>query len=105
MSSEATEQARAVLQAMSTTDTVNHLMQLELDDCLKLIKGMPEKKIAKIMQEFFSEGGDGGGKASRIERANEILKSLADGDPANRILTDVQNQLSRTEPMTEEVSP
>jgi flagellar motility protein MotE (MotC chaperone) len=82
MNAEATEQTRGVLQAMSTPDAVESLMQLPLHSAVTLLKGLPEKTIAKIIQEFASDPEN----PVRIERGHEIFEAIRRGEPNSSLV-------------------
>lgn len=51
---EATEQARLIVKAMPARDAVSYLLTLSEPDGLRIVKGLPERTLAKILQEFAS---------------------------------------------------
>jgi|SRR5579872_405561 len=89
--STGTEQARGVLLALPPKDAVLQLMQLSLDQDVVLMKGMPEKVIAKILKEFqatlptqpdlSSER-----KQTPAERGHQIFEALSRGEPSRSLL-------------------
>ncbi len=93
---EAVEQARAVLLASPTDAAVQRLMELPLEESIALVRGMPEKSIAKILQGFDvagkSEAGPaaGGGADDRKLRGRKIFEALSRGEPATTL---IQNTL------------
>ena len=89
LSEEATEQARGILLSMPPADAVNHLMVLDLDQCVVLMKGMPEKKAATILQEFFVASGPRNDE--RIKRGHEILTAIGAGQPERKVIDDATN--------------
>jgi hypothetical protein len=84
VTSEATERARAILLAMSPADAVNHLMELDLKQCVNLVQGMQEKKAATILQEFFIAPGPKNDE--RIKRGHEILTAIGAGEPERKLI-------------------
>lgn len=91
--SAAVEQARAVLLAMlknSPEATVERLMALELDDAVVLVRGMPEKSIAQLLQEFDTPTAKE--VDAQKQRGREIFEALNRGEP---IRTLIQNTLNR----------
>lgn len=82
MISQATEQARGILLAMTPPDAVDHLMQLQLQESVVLLKGMPEKDIAEILQEFLGGSAD----KDRIDRGREIFEAITRGEPTSSLL-------------------
>jgi flagellar motility protein MotE (MotC chaperone) len=87
LDSEATGLARGVLLALPPKDAVEKLMQLTTDECVVLLKGMPEKSIAKILKEFQ-------GAADRIERGKQIFDALNRGDPVRPLVERTQGGLN-----------
>lgn len=71
--SAAVEQARNVLLKTDTPIMLEHLMKMPLDDSITLVKGMPEKKIAELLQAFSS------GDQKAAKRGQEIFQSIAQG--------------------------
>src|SRR5258708_34754388 len=87
ITSTGTEQARGVLLALPPKDAVQQLMQLSLDQDVVLMKGMPEKIIAKILKEFQStltSPPDAAGERNETpaERARKIFEAPSRGEPA-----------------------
>jgi flagellar motility protein MotE (MotC chaperone) len=96
ITSTATEQARGVLLALPPKDAVQQLMQLSLDQDVVLLKGMPEKTIAKILKEFQTTStslpdANGERTDSPAERGRKVFEALSRGDPS-RSLLDQQRQ-------------
>jgi hypothetical protein len=85
--SEATVLAQGVLLAIPPADAVRDLMQLPLDHNIALLKGMPVKSIGKILKEFHQ------GDDQLQKRGAEIFESLAQGDPAVRMIEDEIKQI------------
>lgn len=73
---EATEQARGILLALSPENAVQFLMGLSAEENIALLKGMPEKSIARIEEEFLN---DQAGQKS--ERGQQIFAALSRGLP------------------------
>ena len=69
----AMEQARGILTALPPGDAVQKLMTLEVAEAVTLMKGMPEKTHAKILQEFKT--------LEQTERSNEIFQAIVRGRP------------------------
>lgn len=92
ISSQASEQARGVLLALPPKDAVEKLMNLTLAEDVLLIKGMPEKSIARILAEFNSS-------AEQIERGRKIFEAISRGDPAKSYVNnEVQKSLADVKP-------
>lgn len=100
ITSTSTEQARGVLLALPPKDAVQQLLQLSLDQDIVLLKGMPEKTIAKILKEFQTMAAttlaeaSGDRKEAPPERGRKIFEALSRGEPS-RSLVEKQRQSSR----------
>jgi flagellar motility protein MotE (MotC chaperone) len=96
LTSTSTEQARGVLLALPPKDAVRQLLQLTLAEDVVLLKGMPEKTVAKILKEFSAVAPapappptvDGGAdrKESPAERGRRIFEALTRGEPVRTLL-------------------
>lgn len=78
--SEATERSRAVLLALPGPEAVSSLMALPLEEDVRLLSGMPEKSIAKILKEFLQ------GDENQKERGREIFEAITRGDPKRNLI-------------------
>lgn len=83
----ATEQARGVLLAMQPKDAVEKLMQLTIEDDVLLLKGMPEKTIAKILKEFSVS-------PDQIERGRKIFEAINRGEPTKPFVDEAQKKFA-----------
>lgn len=91
ITSTSTEQARGVLLALPPKDAVQQLMQLSLDQDVVLMKGMPEKTIARILKEFQAtltslSDASGARKEAPAERGRKIFEALSRGEPSRALL-------------------
>ncbi|MCA8983122.1 MAG: hypothetical protein R3C12_11275 [Planctomycetaceae bacterium] len=77
---EATAQARGILLKMDPESAVEKLLSLPTEDAVILIKGMPEKEAAKILDQFRQRIA-GKDPNMRVEKAEEIYKAIYRGDP------------------------
>lgn len=84
--SEAIEQARGVLLASPPTVSAERLTEVPLEDAVILMRGMPEKQIAKILQEM-------NGIPDRAERSKQIFDALRKGDPERPVISNASSQL------------
>lgn len=84
---EATTQARGILMALPPKDAVERLIQLNLEDAVVLLKGMPEKQIAKILKEF--KGDD------QAKRGKEIFDALNRGEPVAPVVDRARNAMNQ----------
>jgi Mg/Co/Ni transporter MgtE len=106
ITSTSTEQARGVLLALPPKDAVQQLLQLSLDQDVVLLKGMPEKTIAKILKEFQTTTAtlaeaSGDRKEAPPERGRKIFEALSRGEPS-RSLVEKQRQASRDQSSNEQ---
>ena len=74
---------------MSPDDAVENLMQLDLEENIVLLKGMPEKQIAKILQEFLK------GKDEQLERGWQIFEAISRGEPSKKLIDAARQQLTQ----------
>lgn len=92
ITSASTEQARGVLLALPPKEAVQQLMQLTLEQDIVLLKGMPEKSIAKILKEFQAmpapqtTDASGEKKDTPIERGRRIFETLSRGEPSRTLI-------------------
>jgi len=84
LASEATEQARGVLLAFSPEIAVRQLMELDLEENIVLMKGLPDKKIAKILDQFSAASG--ARAAAQLDRGHAIYKALTKGKPERKVI-------------------
>lgn len=96
---QAVEQARAVLLASPTEAAVERLMDLPLEESISVVRGMPEKAIAKILQGFDSPGKTetGSSTASSLDdrrtRGQKIFEALSRGEPAQTLIQDTLSKI------------
>jgi hypothetical protein len=92
LTAASTEQARGVLLALPPKDAVRQLMQLSLTEDVVLLKGMPEKNVAKILKEFSATipttavDASGERKETPAERGRKIFEALSRGEPTRSLL-------------------
>lgn len=94
--SESTQRAQGILLALSPADAVENLMQISLEENIVLLKSMPEKEIAKILQEFFK------GEKEQSERGRQIFGAISQGEPAKKLIDKAGQQLTQ-KPSTPEI--
>lgn len=91
---EAVEQARAILLASTVEAAVQRLMDLPENEAVSIVRGMPEKQIAKILQGFDVPGKADGAAAEndrlreRRLRGQKIFEALSRGEPARSLVSD-----------------
>lgn len=78
----ASEQTRGILLSLQPADAMAHLMALPAADNVMLLKGMPEKSIAKILKEFLS------GDKDQRERGEEVFQAISQGEPSKGLIDD-----------------
>lgn len=99
----AREQARAVVLALPPSEAVERLMQLTVTEDVLLLREMPENKIAMLLKEFVTtpEGDAAAANArstsERRLRAQEIFKSINNGEPRNSIIRSALSNLQQGE--------
>jgi hypothetical protein len=99
----AREQARGVLLALPPSEAVERLMQLSVTEDVLLMREMPEAKIAALLKEFVAtpEGDAAAPNAratgERRQRAQEIFKSLDNGEPRNSMIRSALSNLQQVE--------
>lgn len=82
----AVEQARAVLLASPVESAVERLMALPLVEATDLVRGMPEKSIAKILQGFDGPVDAEGRPGERTVRGQKIFEALSRGEPVRELI-------------------
>jgi flagellar motility protein MotE (MotC chaperone) len=73
--SEATEQTRSVVKAMPPREAVAYLLTLAEPDTVRIMKGLPERSVAKILQEFAA------GADEERQRGEKVFEALSSGMP------------------------
>jgi hypothetical protein len=103
----AREQARGVLLALPSSEAVDRLMQLSVGEDVLLMREMPDNKIALLLKQFVTapdadapaNAANAKTLADRRQRAQEIFKSINNGEPRNSIirsaLTNLQGEGER----------
>jgi hypothetical protein len=89
---ESTEQARGVVRALSPAGKVDYLMALEVEQCIVLLKGMPEKEIGAILQEFAKR------QAEEQERGRKIFAAIYEGEPTRAPIESARDRLAQQTP-------
>lgn len=72
---EATEQARLVVKSLTPRDAITYLLALEETDALRIVKGLPERTVAKILQEFAA------GTDEEQQRGRSLFEAIAAAQP------------------------
>lgn len=94
---EATAQARGILLKMDPESAVEKLLSLPTGDAVILIKGMPEKDAAKILDQFRQRIA-GKDPNMRVEKAEEIYKAIYRGDPLIQPVENARQAVRETGP-------
>jgi hypothetical protein len=84
--SEATEQTRTILLASPPEESVRRLMGLTATEGVELLRGLPEKSIARILIAFQAD-------PQTVARGQEIFEGLYRGDPTRTAIQDVLDEL------------
>ncbi len=72
---EATEQARLVVKSLVPRDAITYLLTLDESDALRIVKGLPERTVAKILQEFAA------GTDEEQQRGQSLFEAIAAAQP------------------------
>ncbi|MFQ5732564.1 MAG: hypothetical protein ACE5KM_11510 [Planctomycetaceae bacterium] len=81
LNAESAEQARGILLKLAPADAVSNLMALDLDRDVMLIKGLDERAIAALLQEFMASP-----EKKTVERGRKIFEAISEGQPKRKIL-------------------
>lgn len=84
-----TEQARGILMALPPDEAARTLMQVTLEEDLVLMKGMPEKVIANILQEMV--------ETNAAKRRQEIFQRLSTGGLVDDLVEGTAQELKPAE--------
>lgn len=87
--SESIEQARGILLKMDAESAVEKLDVMSIAEAVVLLKGMPEKDAARVLDQF-RERITGKDPVERVKKAEEIYKAIYLGNP---LITPVNNAL------------
>lgn len=68
--SESVERVRAILAKSDIQSVADQLMKLPLDENMLLLQGMPEKRVAELLQMFAT------GDAKQSKRGQEIIQAI-----------------------------
>lgn len=80
ITAEAIVQARGILLKMEPESAVEKLLTLDVTDAVVLLKGMPEKDAARILDQFRQRI-NGNDPIARTKKAEEIYKAIYNGNP------------------------
>ncbi|MBA3314156.1 MAG: hypothetical protein M3552_07720 [Planctomycetota bacterium] len=72
---EATEQARLVVKALPPREAITYLLALDEPGALRIVKGLPERTVAKILQEFAA------GTDEERQRGRTLFEAIAAAQP------------------------
>jgi flagellar motility protein MotE (MotC chaperone) len=87
----ATEQTRTVLMATAPEEAVQRLMALAPAEAVELVRGLPEKTIARILQAFQLD-------PKTAPRGQELFEALYRGQPHRSL---IENTLKHVDPADE----
>lgn len=85
--STATEQIRTVLLASPPEEAAKRLMGLSVAEGIDLLRGLPEKSIARILLAFQND-------PKQVERGQLLFQGLYRGDPQRSVLEQALQQLN-----------
>jgi hypothetical protein len=91
--SEAMEKTRGVLLALQPDDAIDYLMALAAEENIMLLKGMPDKSIARILQTFLA------GKENEQTRGQEVFQAISQGNPSKLLIDEALIGLSGDQPV------
>jgi len=80
ITAEAIVQARGILLKMEPESAVEKLLTLDVTDAVVLLKGMPEKDAARVLDQFRQRI-NGNDPIARTKKAEEIYKAIYKGSP------------------------
>lgn len=84
---EATTQARGILAAMQPAEAVGNLMPLSLEQNVQLLSGLPDKTVARILQQFEK------GQPDQRVRGQKIFEAISEGQPRRGVVDSAQDAL------------
>jgi len=90
---EAVEQARAVLLASPNEAAVERLMALPLMEAIDLVRGMPDKSVAKILQGFTEPLATVEKTEERKQRGQQIFEAISRGQPVREAIEQTLSQI------------
>lgn len=88
-SSKDVTQARGILGSLSTPNAVGFLMELSIEQAVVLLDGMPEKSIAKILEEFVK------GQGPQLKRGQQIFEKIYDGGKNSELIQETQQKMTQ----------
>ncbi|GAB4135755.1 MAG: hypothetical protein Tsb009_02370 [Planctomycetaceae bacterium] len=84
---ESAEQTRGILLKMAPEDAVTTLMKLSLDENVVILKGMQDKTVATILQQFLASG-----DPKQVERGQKIFEAISKGQPSRKVINQALGQ-------------
>lgn len=87
-SSDSIGQSRGILLKMSPEDATTNLMALSLEQNVILLKGLPDKSTATILQQFLASN-----NPAQAERGRKIFEAITKGEPTQTVLNQTQKKL------------
>lgn len=83
---EGTEKVRSILAKVRPSQAKEILMKRNVDEAVRLLSGMPERIVAKLLKEFKSQ--------EELARAEEILRLLDEGKQQGQAARETQEELA-----------
>lgn len=81
-----TEQTRTILLSSPAEESVKRLMGLTAAEGVMLLKGLPEKAIARILQAFQTN-------PDTVKRGQELFEGIYRGEPTRSVITQTLDKL------------
>lgn len=83
---EGTEKVRSILAKVKPSQAKEILMKRDVGEAVRLLSGMPERTVAKLLKEFKTE--------EEMARAEEILRLLDEGKQQGQAARETQEELA-----------
>lgn len=100
LASESTKRAQGILLKMDPADAVSNLMSLPLEENVILLKSMPAKSLATILQEFLR-----GNDPKKVEREEKIFQAISEGQPQRKVIKNAVDQVGGVSPAAPTATP
>jgi len=89
LQSDATEQARGILAKLPPAEAVDNLMALDLSRDVILLKGMPDRTVATLLEQFQRSN-----DPNVVERGRKIFEAISSGQPQQQVVENTAEQLT-----------
>jgi len=91
--SDSVEQSRGIVRALKPADRVEYLLALNVEQDIVLLKGLPEKEIGTILQEFAK------GDEPTQKIGQEIFEAIYLGEPIGTPINQALDRLTQDDPI------